>query len=172
VVDLNLFQRVGDFFEQRKQFRAAALTALRKREGLPSPVDENNNPLETRFDDQGQVQYYDQSGKQVERVLFSGAGRDGKPGAFAVGKRKGEALREAEQRWNSPAEFEILEVAEDGRQLQDEIADLDRDSSNYEMGERVSHGTASEQAPGLVLDGTSDEEVDQKLQQYLKKEKQ
>ena len=32
-------QRVGDFFEQRKAYRLAALIALRKREVLPQPVD-------------------------------------------------------------------------------------------------------------------------------------
>ena len=50
-------QRVGDWFEQRKAYRLAALLALRKREGLPGPVDEQNNPLETRFDDLGNAHY-------------------------------------------------------------------------------------------------------------------
>ena len=150
------------------QHRGAAY----RREGLPLPVDEHGAELETRFDDLGQAHYYDQSGQKVERVLFAEAGHDGKPGAFAVGKRKGEALREAEQRWGQDAsnQFEILEVAEDGRKLADELSDLSRDSASYEKGERVSHGAESEQAPDLILADCSDEEVDLKLQQYLKKE--
>ena len=168
--NFDLFQRVGDFFEQRKAYRAAALTALRKREGLPSPVDENNNPLETRFDDLGNVTYHDQAGNKVERVLFSGAGRNGKPGAFAVGMRKGEARELAEQNWHRPdSEFEILEVAEDGRKLSDELRDLNRDAGTFEIAERVSHGSASEQAPELELHGTSDDEIDEVLQKFLKR---
>lgn len=163
-------QRVEDWFAQRKTFRLAALTALRKREGLPSPVDEQGNPLETRMDDFGNATYYSLSGEQVKKVLFSGTGKDGKPGSFAIGTRKGEARELADASWNrSDTEFEILEVAEDGRSLQDELRDLDRDSKGMEIAEKVSHGSVSEQAPGFELDGTSDEEVDAKLQEYLKR---
>jgi hypothetical protein len=168
--DINLFQRVGDWFEQRKQFRAAALKALRKREGLPSPVDESGVDLEARFDDYGNAHYYDAAGNKVTKVLFAGAGKDGKSGAFAVGSRKGEVLELAEAHWNSSdTPFEILEVSEDGHKLTDELLDLHRDAGTYEIAERVSHGDASEQAPELELGGLSDHEIDEKLQQYLKR---
>ena len=177
-------QRQGDWFEQRKQYRAQALVALRKREGLPSPVDADGVFLETRFDDQGNAHYYDARGNVVEHVLFAGAGKDGKPGGFAIGKRKGVSHKEADRNWNrTPAEelplhlrqgereeqFQILEVSEDGKKIEDEIRDLNRDSAAYERSERVSHGPASQQAPGFILDGLSDEAVDASLQEYLKR---
>lgn len=166
----NFFQRVGDFFEQRREYRQAALTALRKREGLPSPVDEHGAELETRFDDFGNAHYYNADGTRAERVLFAGTGKDGKPGGFAIGTRKGEARELADAHWNSPdPAFEILDVAEDGRKLSEELLDLHRDAATYERADKVSYGDAGEQAPGLVLDGTSDEEIDQKLQEFLKK---
>ena len=165
-----MVQRVGDFFEQRKAYRLAALFSLRRREGLPTPVDAEGHPLETRMDDYGNATYHSADGKQVGRVFFAGAGRDGKPGAFAVGQRKGEGIAEAERHWmDSAVPFEILDVAEDGRKLVDEMADLHRDSATYERAERVSHGPTGEQAPDLVLDGTSDEEVDARLQEYLRR---
>jgi hypothetical protein len=179
----NMFQRVEDWFEQRKSFRAAALVALRKREGLPSPVDENGTSLETRFDDFGVVTYHDSEGRKVERVLFQGAGKDGKPGSFATGTKQQPSETVIDEKgvprsvptagvaaaWGGSHDFEILDIAEDGRLLSDELADLNRDSTSYEISERVSHGDASQQAPGLVLDGTSDAEVDEKLQEYLKR---
>jgi hypothetical protein len=170
VMAIEMLQRVSDWFEQRKQFRAAALTALRKREGLPLPVDCDGNELETRFDDQGRAHYYRADGKRVDEVLFASAGRDGKPGAFAIGQRKGGARELADARWNSPdgGGFEILEVAEDGRKLTDELRDLDRDATGMEIAGRVDHGVAGEQAPGLVLNGTSDDEIDEVLQKFLK----
>ena len=165
-----MVQRVGDWFEQRKAFRLAALIALRKREGLPQPVDERGDPLETRMDNLGNATYHDASGAKVDRVLFAGTGKDGKPGSFAVGARKGGARELADASWNrSDNEFEILEVAEDGRKLQDELEDLNRDAKTFHIAERVSHGAESEQAPGFELAGTSDEEVDRKLQEYLKR---
>ena len=82
-------QRVSDWFEQRKAYRLQALLTLRKREGLPSPVDIDGNPLETRYDDQGQAHYYRADGKRVDPVYWQGAGKDGKPGAFAVGPTQG-----------------------------------------------------------------------------------
>lgn len=166
----NLFQRMGDFFEQRKAYRASALVALRKREGLPQPVDDQGNPLETRFDDEGNAHYYDQTGNKAERVLWAGAGKDGKPGAFATGARKGQSRDEAAKGWYDPSPgFEILEVSEDGRKLADELRDLDRDAAGMEVAERVNHGMAGEQAPGFKLSGTSDEEIDVKLQEFLKR---
>jgi hypothetical protein len=189
-------QRQGDWFEQRKQYRAQALVALRKREGLPSPVDADGVFLETRFDDQGNAHYYDARGNVVEHVLFAGAGKDGKPGGFAIGKRKGAGIDEASASWyNNDAAFEhlevvkegrpfddlspdssaggvgfdVLEVSEDGRKIKDELNDLNRDSAAYELAERVSHGPASQQAPEFILDGLSDEAVDASLQEYLKR---
>ena len=167
---IEMFQRMSDFWEQRKTFRAQALTALRKREGLPLPVDSHGNELETRFDDQGAAHYYNAEGKRVDQVLFQGTGKEGKPGAFAVGTRKGEAREIADASWNSPDPgFEILEVAEDGRKLSDELNDLDRDANAFELSQKVSHGAAGEQAPDLELSGTSDEEIDETLQKFLKK---
>ena len=167
----NLFQRVGDFFEQRKQFRAAALTALRKREGLPEPIDEHGVPLETRFDDVGNATYHNAAGEKVDRVLFAGGRIDGKPGAFATGTRKGPSIEEAEKNWSVGGEglFDIFEVSEDSKSIKDELRDLNRDAGNFEIAERVSHGDASEQAPGFELYGTSDEEADRALQAYLKR---
>ncbi len=166
----NFFQRVGDFFELRREYRQQALQSLRRREGLPQPVDESNNPLETRFDDNGDVHYFNPEGKQVDRVLWAGAGKDGKPGAFAIGTKKQEDRALAEQNWyRTDNEFQILDVAEDGRKLVDELRDLDRDAAGVEIAGRVSHGEAGEQAPGFEISGTSDEEVDRRLQEYLKR---
>lgn len=167
----NLFQRVENFWDQRREYRLAALAALRQREGLPQPVDQDGNPLETRFDDRGEAYYVSSDGTRVERVLWAGAGKDGKPGAFAVGQRKGEARELADARWNSSdgGDFEILDVAEDGRKLSDELKDLDRDSNIFELSEKVSHGDAGEQAPDLHLANTSDEEIDETLQKFLKR---
>lgn len=182
----NLFQRVGDFFEQRKEYRQAALIALRKREGLPSPVDETGNPLETRFDDFGNAHYYDAAGQKATKVLWAGVGKDGKPGAFAIGTRQqpSETFIDEEgvprtvptaavaSAWNRPdTPFEIIEVAEDGRRLEDELRDLDRDAAGMEVAGRVSHGGVEEQAPGFEIAGTADEEIDAKLQEFLKRGK-
>jgi hypothetical protein len=165
-------QQVGDWWEQRKAFRLAALLALREREGLPGPVDEAGTPLETRIDDEGKAHYYLADGTEVKRVLFAGSGKDGKPGGFAIGKRKGADLAEADAHFNSAdTGFEILEVSEDGRKLEDELRDLSRDSANLQQAERVSYGRESEQAPEFQLDGLSDEEVDARLQEYLKRGK-
>ena len=163
-------QRVGDWFEMRKAYRLANLLSLRKREGLPGPVDADGSPLETRLDDSGNARYYRLDGAEVSRVLFAGAGRDGKPGAFAIGTRKGAPLEDATRNWaEGHSAFEILDVAEDGRKLEDELRDLDRDAGAVEAAGRVSHGAEGEQAPDLVLDGTTDEEVDARLQEYLKR---
>jgi hypothetical protein len=167
---INFFQRVGDFFEQKKAYRQAALIALRKRESLPSPCDQDGNELETRFNDQGQAYYVSPDGIRVERVMFSGAGKDGKPGALATGIRKGQPRELAEQDWHrNDGQFEILEVAEDGRKLADELRDLDRDVTGVEVAGRVSHGAVEEQAPGLVVrEGADDDELDEVLQKFLK----
>ncbi|HUD73458.1 MAG TPA: hypothetical protein VMQ76_00185 [Terracidiphilus sp.] len=163
-------QRVGDWFETRKAFRLAALVALRKREGLPSPVDVDGTPLETRLDDSGNAAYYNSAGEKVTRVLFAGAGRKGKLGSFAVGQRKGAPLEDATRNWAvGHSAFEILDVAEDGRKLEDELRDLDRDAEVVKTAGKVSHGAEGEQAPDLVLDGVSDEEVDARLREYLKR---
>ena len=163
-------QRVGDWFEMRKAYRLANLLSLRKREGLPGLVDADGSPLETRLDDSGNARYHRLDGAEVSRVLFAGAGRDGKPGAFAVGQRKGAPLEDATRNWaEGHSAFEILDVAEDGRNLADELVDLHRDAATYKRAERVSHGAEGEQAPDLVLDGVGDEEVDQRLREYLKR---
>ena len=171
----NLFQRMGDFFEQRREQRAAALTALRRREGLPLPVDRDGNELTVRFDDLGNATYHNAAGEQVERVCWRGAGRDGKPGGLATGKRQGLAREDASRHWyshdpGSPSVgFDILDVAEDGTLLADELRDLDRDAAAVEQAGRVSHGPTSEQVPGLELRGLGDEEVDRGLQAYIQR---
>jgi hypothetical protein len=181
--DFNLFQRVENFIEQRKTFRQAALVALRKREGLPSPVDQDGTPLETRFDDQGNAHYYNQNGEKQEHVLFVGAGKDSKPGSFAVGTRKQDSTTvidekgiprtvptaDVDAQWGRGGEFQILDVAEDGRRIESELLDLHRDAATYERAERVSHGDAGQQAPELHLAGTTDEEIDETLQKFLKR---
>jgi len=166
-------QRVGSFFELRREYRQQALTALRKREGLPLPVDADGHPLETRMDDEGNAHYFNAMGEKVDRVMWAGTGKNGKPGALAVGKRKGARLDDASRHWDAPTEapFDILEVGEDGRKLADELVDLNRDSATFERAERVSHGAASEQAPGFELAGTSDEEVDARLKEYIREHK-
>ena len=182
----NLFQRVGNFWEQRKEYRAAALVALRKREGLPFPVDSDGVELETRFDDRGEAHYYRPDGSEVDRVMWQGTGRNGKPGAMAIGQRQQPSATVIDEKgirrevptaavsdaWNRPdTEFKILEVSEDGRRIEDELRDLARDAAGFEQAGRVSYGALSEQAPDLHLDGTSDEEVDARLQEYLKRGK-
>ena len=181
--DFNLFQRVGDFFEQRKEFRAAALKALRKREGLPSPVDADGNELETRFDDLGNAHYYSADGKLVDHVLFAGTGKDGKPGSFAQGKRQQPSKTVIDEKgiprtvpttdvsaaWGHGGGFEILEVADDGRKLTDELRDLNRDADGMALAERVSHGGKSEPTPEFTLSATDEETVDRELQEYIRR---
>jgi hypothetical protein len=135
-------------------------------------VDADGHPLETRLDDKGHAHYFNAMGEKVDRVLWAGAGKGGKPGGLAIGNRKGAGLTDASRHWDDPkdAPFEILEVSEDGRRkLADEMVDLDRDLAVFERAERVSHGAAGEQAPGFELAGTSDVEVDAGLQTYLKR---
>lgn len=168
----NQYQRQQDFNELRREYRAAALTALRRREGLPLPVDEHGQELETRFDDLGQAHYYNAAGEKVEKVMWQGAGKDGKPGGLAVGKRRGVAIADADQHWGSPdAGFEILDIAEDGRKLADELADLDRDAAAVELSQRISHGPAvEEQAPDFHLTASDDATVDEELQAYIRRQ--
>jgi hypothetical protein len=154
-----MLQQIEDWWDQRAEFRKQTLIALRKREGLPTPelID-------------GKMQYRQQ---------------DESYSTMAVGARKQESETVIDERgiprtvptaevaaaWDrgGASEFEILEVAEDGRRLVDELVDLHRDSATYERAEKVSHGREGEQAPDLVLDGTGDDEVDARLQEYLKR---
>ena len=152
-----MFQRFGDWFEQRAEYRKQALVSLRKREGLLTPemVD-------------GKMQYLQS---------------DGSYSTMAVGTRKQDSETTIDEKgvprtvptagvdaaWNRDGGFQILEVAEDGRKLSDELKDLDRDSSTFELSEKVSHGDAGEQAPGFELANTSDEEIDETLQKFLKR---
>ena len=154
------FQRYGSFWELREEYRAKALKALRKREGLPTPelID-------------GKMQYLQP---------------DGSYSTMAVGTRKQESETIIDEKgiprtvptadvaaaWGRSGGVEILDVAEDGRKLVDELKDLDRDAAGVEIAQRVSHGDAGEQAPDLYLHGTSDEEIDEKLQEFLKRGKQ
>lgn len=159
-----MFQRLGDFWEKREEYRKQALALLRKREGLPA-----SEHLRGAFYQRADGFYREPPGKEVflDTTMYS----NGQGGfvQWAQGTRKGEAREDASQYWGRSASFEILDIAEDGRRLEDELADLSRDASGMEMAERVSHGAAGEQAPELLLDGTSDEEIDQKLQEFLKR---
>ena len=152
-----MFQRFGDWFEQRAEYRKQALASLRRREGLPIPemVD-------------GKMQYLQPDGSYSTMAIGTRK-QDSETFIDEKGVPRTVPTVAAASAWGRDNEFEILEVAEDGRKLTDELLDLNRDSVTYAQSERVSHGDASEQAPELVLDGTSDEEVDQKLQEYLKR---
>jgi len=156
-VAIELCQRMENWWEQRAEYRKQALVSLRRREGIPTPelVD-------------GKMQY-----RQP----------DGTYSTMAIGTRKQEfetvidekgiprtvPTAEVAAAWDCPGGFEILDVAEDGRKIEAELVDLHRDAATYERAEKVSYGAAGEQAPDLYLDGLSDEEIDQKLQEYLRK---
>jgi hypothetical protein len=152
------FQREGNYWEKREEYRKAALASLRRREGLPTPelID-------------GKMQYLQP---------------DGSYSTMAVGTRKQESETVIDEKgvprtvptagvasgWGSDVPgFHIPEVAEDGTLLKDELRDLSRDASTFQIAGSVSHGSASQQAPDLELPGTSDEEVDSALQEYLKR---
>jgi len=154
---IEMFQRLENFWEKRAEYRKQALISLRKRENLPTSemVD-------------GKMQY-----RQP----------DGSYSTMAVGARKQEFETVIDEKgisravptaavsaaWGRDSGFEILEISEDGRKLEDELRDLDRDAQGMEIAERVSHGPTGEQAPEFELSGTSDEEVDRRLQEYLKR---
>jgi hypothetical protein len=158
------FQRYGSFWELREEFRKNALASLRKREGLPT-----SEHLKGAFYQRTDGFYRTPPGKEVflDTTMYPN-GNDGFT-ASAMGTRKGEDRIEAEKNWGRTVPFEVLEVSEDGRKLTDELNDLNRDATAFQIAEKVSHGSASEQAPGLELSGTSDEEVDSALQEYLKR---
>jgi hypothetical protein len=155
---IELFQRMESWWEQRAEYRKQALINLRKREGLPTPelID-------------GKMQYLQP---------------DGSYSTMAVGTRKQESETVIDEKgiprtvptaavsaaWDQGSGFEILEVAEDGRKLADELRDLSRDAVGMEMVERVSHGAEGEQAPGLIVENADDDqEIDRVLQEYLKR---
>ena len=154
---IELFQRMENWWEQRAEYRKQALINLRKREGLPTPelID-------------GKMQY-----RQP----------DGSYSTMATGTRRQESETVIDEKgiprtvptsgvaaaWDRGGGFEILEVSEDGRKLSDELRDLARDAEGMEVASRISHGSAGEQAPELVLDGTSDDEIDEVLQKFLKR---
>ncbi len=156
---IELFQRMENWWEQRAEYRKQALINLRKREGLPVPETID-----------GKMQY-----RQP----------DGSYSTMATGTRRQESETVIDEKgiprtvptpgvaaaWERGGGFEILEVAEDGRRLEDELRDLDRDATGMEVASRVDHGAAGEQAPELVLDGTSDDEIDEVLQKFLKRER-
>ena len=158
-----MFQRVGDFFEKREEYRKQALASLRRREGLPT-----SEHLRGAFYQRADGFYREPPGKEVFLDMTLYPNGNGGFTQWATGTRKGASREEASRHWGGSS-FEILDVAEDGRLLADEMLDLNRDAGTYEIAERVSHGPAGEQAPGLELAGTSDEEVDARLQEYLKR---
>ena len=160
---IEMFQRLGDWFEQRAEYRKQALASLRKREGLPTSMH-----LKGDFYQRADGFYRDPPGTQVWLDTTMYPNGNGGYIQWATGTRKGLSREEADKNWGR-SNFEILDIAEDGRKLTDELKDLDRDAQGMEIAQRVSHGAAGEQAPDLVLGGTSDDEIDQKLQEYLKR---
>jgi hypothetical protein len=160
-----MVQRAGDFFELREEFRKQALASLRRREGLP----DSERCLGAFYQREDGAFYREPPGR--ETVLNTTLYPNGKGGfsQWAVGTRKGLSIGEAEKNWGQSVQFDILEAAEDGSKLQDELLDLNRDAGKFAIAACVSHGEASEQAPGFEIYGTSDEEVDSRLQEYLKR---
>ena len=158
------FQRYGDWFEQREEYRKQALQSLRRREGLPT-----SEHLVGAFYQRADGFYRTPPGKEVflNTTMYPN-GNDGFT-TWAMGTRKGLSREEADANWGRTNQFEILEVAEDGQHIGTELVDLHRDAATYERAERVSHGPQSEQAPDLALSNLSDEEVESKLQEYLKR---
>jgi hypothetical protein len=179
-----MFQRFGDWFEQRAEYRKQALASLRKREGLPA----SKRLVGAFYQRKDRAFYPEPPGREVflDTAMYPN-GRGGYS-QFAKGKQeqpsiwvpaeRGKGLgayiptHEVEALWGQESGFEIPEVAEDGRLLANELRDLDRDAAGMELGGRVSHGRESEPVPDLVLADTSDEEVDARLQDYLKRGKQ
>lgn len=141
--DLIQYENAGDFLRQRAEFRKEALRNLRKREGLPIPT----------IDENGRAIYLDS---------------EGKPHSWAIGKKQGLSREEASQYWEESAPFEILDVAADGRPIQDEIRDLERDAELNRKTANVDFGVHS--APDLQIGNIYDEEqVDQAIQQYIER---
>jgi hypothetical protein len=164
------FQRYGDFWELRAEYRKQALKNLRKREGLPT-----SERLVGAFYQRADGFYREPPGKEVFLDTTMYPNGNGGFTQWAKGTRKGLSREEAEKNWGRNSEFEILEVAEDGRKLEDEIRDLDRDAAGFDRthptdSPRVDLGQAGEQAPGLVVrDGAGDDEIDEVLQKFLKR---
>lgn len=155
---IEMFQRMENWWEQRAEFRKQSLASLRRREGLST------------------LEMID--GKMQYRQL------DGTYSTVAVGIRKQESetvidekgiprtipTAEVSAAWDRDGGFEILEVAEDGRKLSDELRDLDRDAAGMEIAAQVSHGDRGEQAPELRIENTNDDqEIDEVLQKFLKR---
>jgi len=159
------FQRYGSFWELREEYRKNALASLRKREGLPT-----SEHLKGAFYQRSDGFYREPPGREVSLDTTMYPNGNGGFVTQATGTRKGLSREEAEKNWGRSS-FKILEVSEDGRKLTDELNNLNRDLSTFQQAERVSYGPASEQAPGFSLNGTSDEEVDTGLQEYLKRGK-
>jgi hypothetical protein len=158
------YQREGNYWEKREEYRKAALASLRRREGLPT-----SERLVGAFYQRADGFYRTPPGKEVflDTTMYPN-GNDGFT-TWAMGTRKGLSREEADANWGRTNQFEILEVSEDGRKIENELKDLNRDSATYERSEKVSHGAESQMAPDLVIDGVSDEEVDAALQAYLKR---
>ena len=163
---IELFQRLGNFWEKREEYRKQALAALRKREGLPT-----SEHLRGAFYQRGDGFYCEPPGKEVFLDTTMYPNGNGGYAQWAKGTRKGMPKEEASRYWGRGGDaFEILEVAEDGRKLEDELRDLDRDAATVEQAGRVSHGAEGEQAPGLVIDADAgDDQIDEVLQKFLKK---
>jgi hypothetical protein len=158
------YQREGDFWEKREEYRKQALASLRRLEGLPT-----SERLVGAFYQRADGFYRTPPGKEVflDTTMYPN-GNDGFT-TWAMGTRKGEDRVEADKGWGRVTEFEIMEVAEDGTLLKDELRDLARDATGMQMAEKVSHGTQSQMVPDLALSSLSDEEVDASLQEYLKR---
>jgi len=173
-------QRVGNFWEKREEYRKAALAALRRREGLPT-----SECCLGAFYQRADGFYREPPGREVFLDTTMYPNGNGGFTHWATGTRKQESEVVIDEKgvqrtvptadvaaaWGRDTGFEILEVSEDGKKLEDELRDLSRDSANLQQAERVSHGRESEQAPEFQLADLSDEEVDARLQEYLKRGK-
>lgn len=144
------YENGGEFHELRQEFRKLSLDALRKREGIEPPI------------------YID------GRWMYRDA--DGNPTPWATGKVKQPSLREMDAFWDGLSEgvflannFKVLEVANDGVPLSNEVRDLERDANKFFIAERVSHGEESSANPDFSLDSLDDDTVDAALQTFIRK---
>lgn len=137
-------QDAGDFFEQRRVYRAEALKSLREREGIPAP-----ELVEGRW------QYRDSEGKLHP---------------WAQGRRKQKPKEEMDQFWGAGVpSFEVMEVSEDGKPLKQELRDLARDAELVAQTQGVSHGDHGEPVADFVLESLDDKNVDEALQDRIGK---
>jgi len=164
-------QRVdaADFIGLRQEYRARALINLRRREGLSCPIDEDGHPVTFRYDSGGRCHYYTSDGVEVMNAFFPG--EDGKSHSMATGTRKLPDASTMDEFWGSSnAPFEMLDVAEDGAPLSQEVHDLARDAKLVHNAEHVSFGGKEVPYPDFnVFDPNDEAGVDHAVQEYIKR---